>query len=100
MNTLLWVVQIAGALLFAASGIMKLFMFDKISHRPILRRTASRRMEESGSVGIAVSSRLDYPNSLQLAPHAVCLCSPIFRTRESALYLGTREIPRTTTDFV
>lgn len=31
MNILLWVLQILTALLFAASGVMKLFMFDQIS---------------------------------------------------------------------
>ena len=31
MNTLLWVLQVLGALLFAASGVMKVFMFDKVS---------------------------------------------------------------------
>ncbi len=31
MNTLLWVLQVLAALLYAASGVMKVFMFDKIS---------------------------------------------------------------------
>ena len=31
MNTLLWILQILAALLYAASGVMKIFMFDKIS---------------------------------------------------------------------
>jgi len=31
MNTLLWILQILAALLFGASGVMKLFMFDKVS---------------------------------------------------------------------
>ena len=31
MNTFLWVLQILGALLYGASGIMKVFMFDKVS---------------------------------------------------------------------
>lgn len=31
MNTVLWVVQIVGALLFGASGVMKVFLFDKVS---------------------------------------------------------------------
>ncbi|MEO8479055.1 MAG: DoxX family protein [Gemmatimonadota bacterium] len=31
MNMLLWVLQALAALLYAASGIMKVFMFDKIS---------------------------------------------------------------------
>jgi uncharacterized membrane protein YphA (DoxX/SURF4 family) len=31
MNILLWVLQVLAALAYAASGIMKVFMFDKIS---------------------------------------------------------------------
>ena len=31
MNVLLWVLQVLAALLYGASGIMKVFMFDKIS---------------------------------------------------------------------
>ena len=31
MNILLWVLQVLAALLYGASGIMKVFMFDKIS---------------------------------------------------------------------
>ena len=31
MNAFLWVVQVVGALLYGASGVMKVFMFDKIS---------------------------------------------------------------------
>ncbi len=31
MNIVLWVLQGLGALLYAASGVMKVFMFDKIS---------------------------------------------------------------------
>jgi uncharacterized membrane protein YphA (DoxX/SURF4 family) len=31
MNTLLWVLQVLAALLYAASGGMKVFMFDKVS---------------------------------------------------------------------
>ncbi len=30
MNTLLWVLQVLTAILFAASGVMKLFMLDKV----------------------------------------------------------------------
>jgi hypothetical protein len=31
MNILLWILQILGALLYGGSGVMKVFMFDKIS---------------------------------------------------------------------
>ena len=32
MNILLWVLQILTALMYASSGVMKIFMFEKISH--------------------------------------------------------------------
>ena len=32
MNTLLWILQILAALMYAASGVMKVFLFDKVSH--------------------------------------------------------------------
>jgi hypothetical protein len=31
MNMLLWVLQVLGALVYGASGVMKVFMFDKVS---------------------------------------------------------------------
>jgi uncharacterized membrane protein YphA (DoxX/SURF4 family) len=31
MNVLLWVLQVLAALVFGASGVMKVFMFDKVS---------------------------------------------------------------------
>jgi len=31
MNILLWVLQVLAALLYAVSGVMKVFMFDKVS---------------------------------------------------------------------
>jgi hypothetical protein len=31
MNILLWALQVVGALLYGASGVMKVFMFDKVS---------------------------------------------------------------------
>ena len=31
MNTLLWVLQVLAALLYGASGVMKVFMFDEVS---------------------------------------------------------------------
>src|ERR1051325_11670327 len=31
MNTLLWVLQVVAALMYGASGVMKVFLFDKVS---------------------------------------------------------------------
>ena len=33
MNILLWVLQVLAALMYGASGVMKVFMFDKISQQ-------------------------------------------------------------------
>ncbi len=32
MNTVLWVLQCLAALVYGASGVMKVFMFEKVSH--------------------------------------------------------------------
>jgi hypothetical protein len=32
MNILFWVLQVLAALVYGASGVMKVFMFDKVSH--------------------------------------------------------------------
>jgi hypothetical protein len=32
MNILLWILQVVAALVYGASGVMKTFMFDKVSH--------------------------------------------------------------------
>jgi hypothetical protein len=32
MNALLWVLQIVTAMLYASSGVMKVFLFEKVSH--------------------------------------------------------------------
>jgi len=32
MNVLLWILQVVAALLYGSSGVMKVFMFDRISH--------------------------------------------------------------------
>ena len=33
MNILLWVLQIFGAIVYGASGVMKVFMFDQIGRK-------------------------------------------------------------------
>ena len=43
MNILLWVLQVLTALLYGASGVMKVFMFDKVSQAsPASTRPSAR----------------------------------------------------------
>jgi uncharacterized membrane protein YphA (DoxX/SURF4 family) len=71
MNILLWVLQVLAALLYGASGIMKAFMFEKVSHDVpsfgALPREAWKTlgiMELICTVGLIVPSALRWPPAL------------------------------------
>ena len=74
MNTPLWVLQIVGALVYGASGVMKVFLFDKVSHDVpsfgALPRQAWRALgilELVCVVGLIVPSALSWRPSLTVA---------------------------------
>jgi uncharacterized membrane protein YphA (DoxX/SURF4 family) len=78
MNTLLWVLQILAALLYAASGTMKVFMFDKVSHDvpsfgalPRPAWTALGILELICVVGLIVPSALRWQPQLTVAAAAI-----------------------------
>ena len=61
MNTLLWALQVLAALLYGASGVMKVFLFDKVSEGvpsfgalPRRAWTALGLLELVGAVGLIV----------------------------------------------
>src|SRR5882724_1164529 len=67
MNILLWVLQILAALLYGASGVMKVFMFDKVSADvrsfgalPRKARTALGILELVCTVGLIVPAALHW----------------------------------------
>lgn len=93
MNILLWTLQILTALLYAASGVMKVFMFDKINKdvRPFdaLPREAWMVMgivELICVVGLIVPSALNWKPLLTVAAAVVSLVF-IF------VHIKSREIP-------
>ena len=78
MNILLWVLQILGAFLYASSGVMKVFMFDKISHDvpsfgalPRKVWTALGILELVCTVGLIVPDALHWHPSLTVQAAAV-----------------------------
>jgi uncharacterized membrane protein YphA (DoxX/SURF4 family) len=78
MNTLLWVLQVLAALLFGASGFMKVFLFDKISGDvpsfgalPRNAWTALGILELVCTVGLIVPAALRWRPSLTVAAAAV-----------------------------
>ena len=86
MNILLWVLQILAALLYASSGVMKVFMFDKISHDvpsfgalPRNVWTALGVLELVCTVGLIVPDALHWhPQLTVLAAAALAVESLLF----------------------
>ena len=60
MNIVLWVLQVLAALLYGASGVMKVFMFDKIS-QDVLRRVAAGGLDGSRRSRARLRGRADRP---------------------------------------
>jgi hypothetical protein len=78
MNILLWVLQGLAALLYGSSGIMKVFMFDKISHDVPSFGALPRRVwmtlgivELVCVVGLIVPAALHWRPSLTIVAAAV-----------------------------
>jgi uncharacterized membrane protein YphA (DoxX/SURF4 family) len=80
MNILLWVLQILVALLYASSGVMKVFLFDKVSKdvpsfgalpRPVW--TALGILELLGTIALILPGVLHYNTNLTIAT-AIVLC--------------------------
>src|SRR2546423_13616560 len=78
MNMLLWVLQVLAAALYAASGVMKVFMFDKISKDvpsfgalPRNAWTALGILELVCTVGLIVPAALPWHPKLTVVAAAV-----------------------------
>lgn len=69
MNIVLWVLQALGALLYAASGVMKTFMFDKVSKDvPSFGALPRQAWMTLGIVELACSVGLIVPGALRWQP--------------------------------
>ena len=78
MNTLLWVLQVLAALVYGASGVMKVFLFDKVSADvpsfgalPRGAWTALGIVELVCTVGLIVPAALRWHPRLTVAAAAV-----------------------------
>lgn len=97
MNILLWVLQGLAALLFGASGVMKVFMFDKISEGvpsfgalPREAWTALGILELVCAVGLVVPAALHWkPGLTVVAATVLALESLVFIW----VHVQYREIP-------
>jgi uncharacterized membrane protein YphA (DoxX/SURF4 family) len=78
MSILLWVLQVLGALVYGASGVMKVFMFDKVSADvqsfgalPRQAWTALGIIELVCTVGLVVPAALHWKPSLTVVAATV-----------------------------
>lgn len=97
MNIFLWVLQILAALVYGASGVMKVFLFEKVSHDvpsfgalPRSAWTALGLIELACVVGLVVPSALPWHPLLTVWAAAILAL-------ESLVFIGVhvkyREVP-------
>jgi uncharacterized membrane protein YphA (DoxX/SURF4 family) len=97
MNTLLWVLQILAALLYAASGTMKVFMFEKVSHDvPSFGALPRQAWTVLGIVELVCVIGLIVPSALRWHPELTVVAAGILAV-ESLVFIFVhvkyREVP-------
>jgi len=100
MNILLWVLQVLAALLYGASGVMKVFLFEKVSKDvpsfgalPRGAWTALGLLELVGTVGLIVPGAFHWQPSLTVVAATVLAI-------ESLVFIGVHAKYRETPTIV
>ena len=88
MNILLWVLQVLGAFLYGSSGVMKVFMFDKISQDvPSFGAFPRKAWMTLGIVELACTVGLIVPAVLPWQPLLTILAASVLAV-ESLVFIG------------
>jgi uncharacterized membrane protein YphA (DoxX/SURF4 family) len=100
MNTLLWVLQIIAALLYGASGIMKIFMFDKISGDvPSFGALPRRAWMALGILELVCTVGLIVPSAFRWKPGLTPLAAAVLAI-ESLVFIGVHAKYRETGSII
>ncbi len=99
MNSLLWVLQVLGALLYGASGVMKVFMFDKVSEGvPSFGALPREAWMSLGIIELLCTVGLIVPAAFHWKPAFTVVAATVL-TIESLVFIWVhvqyREIPST-----
>jgi uncharacterized membrane protein YphA (DoxX/SURF4 family) len=87
MNILLWVLQILAALLYASSGVMKVFMFDKVSHDvPSFGALPRKAWMILGILELVCTVGLIVPDALHWHPQLTILAASVLAV-ESLVFI-------------
>jgi uncharacterized membrane protein YphA (DoxX/SURF4 family) len=97
MNILLWCLQVLGALVFGASGVMKVFMFDKVSADVLSFGALPRQVWTTlGLLELVCTIGLIVPAALHWKPSLTAVAATILAI-ESLVFIWVhvqyREIP-------
>ena len=78
MNILLWVLQVLAALMYGASGVMKVFMFDKISKQdPSFRALPREAWMALGILELVCTVGLIVPGAFHWRPTLTVLAATV-----------------------
>jgi len=78
MNILLWVLQIFAALLYGASGVMKVFLFDKVSQDvPSFGALPRGAWKALGILELVCAVALILPDALRWQPELTVLAAAL-----------------------
>jgi putative oxidoreductase len=100
MNTLLWVLQIIAAFLYGASGIMKIFMFDKISGDvPSFGALPRRAWMALGILELVCTVGLIVPSAFRWKPGLTPLAAAVLAI-ESLVFIGVHAKYRETGSII
>ena len=88
MNILLWVLQVIAALMYGASGVMKVFMFDKISGDvPSFGALPRNAWMVLGIVELVCVIGLIVPGAIHWRPSLTVLAAAVLAI-ESLVFIG------------
>ncbi|MGB7212336.1 MAG: DoxX family protein [Gemmatimonadales bacterium] len=88
MNTLLWILQALGALLYGASGVMKVFLFDKVSEGvPSFGALPRQTWTALGILELACTVGLIVPAAFHWHPALTVVAATILAI-ESLVFIG------------
>jgi uncharacterized membrane protein len=88
MNMLLWVLQVLAALLYGSSGVMKVFMFDKISQDvPSFGALPRQAWMILGILELVCTLGLIVPAALHWKPALTILAAAVLAV-ESLVFVG------------
>jgi uncharacterized membrane protein len=88
MNIVLWVLQVLGALLYGASGVMKTFMFDKVSRDvPSFGALPKKAWMALGIVELLCAIGLIVPAAFHWHP-SLAILAAVALAIESLIFIG------------